>query len=90
MAAGRRAPVLAGQLLQHVCARADQNGEVVPCVDVIDRDDPALGGPGQRLVCGRGGVRVGDRHVRLRVRDPGVRDELNAGSRFGPVGSPEA
>src|SRR5690348_9877570 len=52
----------------------------MPYVDRDDRDDPAMGRAGQRLVRGRGGVRVGDRHVRLRLRHQGVRDEL--ASRF--------
>ena len=32
--------------------------------------------PGQRLVCGRGRMRFGHRHVRLRVRDPQRRNDL--------------
>ncbi len=42
-----------------------------------DRGDPALGRAGQRLVRGRGGVRVRDRDLRLCVRDPLGRNLIN-------------
>src|ERR1700694_396899 len=74
VAAGRRAPVLAGQLLEYVRPRPDQDRQVLSRLAVVDRDDPAVGGAGQRLVRRRGRVRVRDRHVRLRVRDQGSRE----------------
>src|SRR5438067_3896235 len=49
----------------------------MPRVDGIDRDDPSMGRPRQRLVRRRGGVRLGDRHLRLRLRHPSERNKLN-------------